>query len=248
MSQLITNNLLIDTTNDPIPLTELGYRVIKTARATYDGGQWNPTTTYNWIPGMFNDYTPLLTTSRVRMTCMIPFARNSGAAHAISSWIFYANSVEQGRHAVMGEHYEDMCTYVWDCASWGATAVTSANATISGTTFTAVGQPTGGAAAFSVGQQLTGTGVALGTIITAGPLTGSAGSPGATWTVNQAQTVTATTITGILPTSGRIGYQMRAHGDDNHEIRPYCTQYWDGGGSVQVCRGQYVIEEYLVGV
>jgi len=41
---------------------------------------------------------------------------------------------------------------------------------------------------------------------------------------------------------------MRAYANDNNEVRPYCTQYWDGGGSVQNCRGQYVIQEYLPGV
>lgn len=169
MSTLITDFISFDPTRDPIPLTELGHRVIKEARATYDGGQWNPDTTYNWIPGMFNDYTPLLATSRIRMTCMIPYARNSGAAHAISHWIFYANSVEQGRHGVSGEHIEDERTYVWDVASWGTA-------------------------------------------------------------------------------SGRIGYQMRSYGNDTHEVRPYCTQHWDGGGSVQNSRGQYVIQEYLPGV
>lgn len=49
-------------------------------------------------------------------------------------------------------------------------------------------------------------------------------------------------------TEGRIGYQMRSHGNDSHEVRPYTTRYWDGGGSSQVCRGQFVIEEYLTGV
>lgn len=169
MSTLITDYLSFDPNSDPIPLTELGHRVVKEARATYDGGQWNPDTSYNWVPGMFNDYTPLLAGSRVRMTCMIPYARNSGSAHGISHWIFYANGVEQGRHGVSGEHHEDMRTYVWDVASWGTA-------------------------------------------------------------------------------SGRIGYQMRAYANDNHEVRPYCTQYWDGGGSVQNSRGQYVIQEYLPGV
>lgn len=167
MSTLITNRILLDPISDvaPTPLTELGYRVVKQARATYDGGQWNPDNNYNWVPGMFNDYTPLLANSRIRMTCMIPFAGNV-AAHAISHWIFYANGVEQGRHGVSGEHYEDQRTYAWDVASWGTS-------------------------------------------------------------------------------SGRIGYQMRAYANDNHEVRPFTTRYWDGVGSTQVCRGQYVIEEYI---
>ena len=81
-----------------------------------------------------------------------------------------------------------------------ATGVTSANATISGTTFTAVGVPTSGAAAFSIGQVLTGSNVAANTYIVAGPLTGTANAAGATWTVSVSQTVAATTITGTLYT------------------------------------------------
>jgi hypothetical protein len=169
MSTLVTDFLSFDPNSDAIPLTELGHRVVKEARAQYTGGLWNPDTTYNWVPGMFSDYVPLLATSRIRMTCMIPYARNSGSAHGISHWIFSANGVEQGRHGISGEHYEDMRTYVWDVASWGTA-------------------------------------------------------------------------------SGRIGYQMRAYANDNHEVRPYCTNYWDGGGSTQNCFGQWVIQEYLPGV
>ena len=169
MSTLITNNLLIDPVSDTsiVPLTELGYRVVKQARATYDSGQWNPDNTYNWVPGMWNDYTPLRADTRVRMTCMIPYAGVSGSAHRISHWIFSANGVERGRHGITGEHIQDMRTYTWDVASWGTTL-------------------------------------------------------------------------------GRIGYQMRAYANDNHEVRPYTTEHWDGGGSQQTCRGQYVIEEYLI--
>jgi hypothetical protein len=84
------------------------------------------------------------------------------------------------------------------------TAVTSANSTIVGTTFTAVGIPTSGLAAFNVGMVLTGTGVATGTYIT-GQLSGTANAAGATWSVSISQNVAATTITGqnftFAPTS-----------------------------------------------
>jgi hypothetical protein len=169
MSTLVTDFLSFDPNSNAIPLTELGHRVVKEARAQYTGGQWNPDNSYNWIPGMFNDYTPLLTTSRIRMTCMIPYAGNSGSAHRISHWIFYANGVELGRHGVSGEHLQDARTFVWDTASWGTS-------------------------------------------------------------------------------SGRMGYQMRAYANDNHEVRVYTTEHWDGGGSQQNCYGQYVIQEYLPGV
>jgi hypothetical protein len=43
--------------------------------------------------------------------------------------------------------------------------------------------------------------------------------------------------------TGRIGLQHRSHGDDGHELRMYTTEYWDGVGSNQNCRGQLIIEE-----
>jgi hypothetical protein len=43
--------------------------------------------------------------------------------------------------------------------------------------------------------------------------------------------------------TGRIGLQHRAHGNDGNEFRMYTTEYWDGVGSNQNCRGQLFIEE-----
>ena len=43
--------------------------------------------------------------------------------------------------------------------------------------------------------------------------------------------------------TGRIGLQHRAHGNDGNELRMYTTEYWDGVGSNQNCRGQLFIEE-----
>lgn len=169
MSTVITNDIQCDYEQPIVPLTELGHRIIKNYRATYTGGQWNPNTTYNWVPGMYTDYAPASSSSRIRVYVQMSYARNSGAAHGISHWIFYANGVERGRHSVSGNHLEDRSCYVWDFPSWGTT-------------------------------------------------------------------------------TGTIGYQMRAYADDNHEVRPHCTQYWDGGGSVQNCYSQLVIEEYLPGV
>ena len=72
----------------------------------------------------------------------------------------------------------------------------SATSTITGTTFTAVGAITG---VFVPGMVLRGTGVTPGTFITA-QLTGATSSTtGSTFSVNQSQTVTSTTITGTTP-------------------------------------------------
>jgi hypothetical protein len=169
MSTVIVDQLAVDEISPLIPLTQLGPRIVKSYRANYTGGQWNPDTNYNWVPGMFYDYTPLLATSRIRVACHIPYA-GPLAAHAISHWIFYSNtSTEQGRHSISGEHLEDYAAYMWDFASWGTSV-------------------------------------------------------------------------------GRIGYQSRSYANDNNEVRVFTTRYWDGGGSTQVCIGQFIIEEYIPGV
>ena len=167
MSTVIVDNLSSDEMvgSDNIPLTELGYRVIKEYTSIYTSGQWNPNNSYAWMPGMYVDYTPLSSSSRIRVYCSVPGA-GVNSAHAISHWIFYRNGTELGRHSVSGQHFEDNNTYTWDMASWGTT-------------------------------------------------------------------------------SGRIGYQMRSYANDNHEVRLYRTRYWNGGGSNQNCRGQFVLYEYL---
>ena len=43
--------------------------------------------------------------------------------------------------------------------------------------------------------------------------------------------------------TGRIGMQNRAHANDSNEVRMYSTEYWDGTGSSQNCKGQLIIEE-----
>ena len=120
MSTLITNSLQLDSDRPPVPLSELGYRIIKDFRQRHTAGEWNPNDTFNWVPGMFNDYTPLREDSRIRVYCTIPQASRN-AAHAIAHWIFFANGVEIGRHNVSGNHYEDNCQYTWDFESWGTT-------------------------------------------------------------------------------------------------------------------------------
>lgn len=47
--------------------------------------------------------------------------------------------------------------------------------------------------------------------------------------------------------SQRIGYQNRAYSDNNHEVRFYYTDYWNGQGSNQTPRGQLIVEEIAGG-
>ncbi len=71
-------------------------------------------------------------------------------------------------------------------------ATTALGGSIAGTTFT---DTTHGSGAFTVGQYLSGTGVTVGTKITA-LVTGTGANGGGTYTVDTSQTVTAQTITG----------------------------------------------------
>jgi plastocyanin len=166
MSKIIVDNIQVDPDQPYLPVSDLWYRPIKTVIETYKAGQWNPDNNYNWIPGMYLDYIPVSARSRIKVTCTIPYV-GLNAAHAISHWIFYANSLEIARHCVSGNHLEDNCTFAYDVGSWGTT-------------------------------------------------------------------------------SARIGYQMRSHANDNNEVRPYTTRYWDGGGSNQNCYGQIFLEEYII--
>ena len=121
MSTVIVDEIYCDPHLAPVPLTQLGHRVIRNYRATYTGGEWDANNSYNWVPGMFYDYTPLSASSRIRCWIHLSYACNVGNAHGISHWIFYANGTEQGRHSISGNHLEDNSVFVWDFASWGTT-------------------------------------------------------------------------------------------------------------------------------
>lgn len=117
MSTLRVNTIQGVTSEITIPLSELRQRTIKDYRSTYNAGSWQPTTSYDWAPGMFFDYTPASASSRIRTTICFSYSHASG--HAISHCIFYSNGTEQGRHSIAGQSPEHRHTYVWDFASWG---------------------------------------------------------------------------------------------------------------------------------
>ena len=119
MSTLVTDTISPDPNLAPLSLDQLRRRVIREKRFTYTGGGWRNNNTFNWVPGAFDDYTPLSASSRIRGYWTLPVARWVGAAHSISHWIFYANGVEQGKHSLSGHHLEHRATYVWDFPSWG---------------------------------------------------------------------------------------------------------------------------------
>lgn len=120
MSTLKVDNLYGDNIERPIEVSRLDHCIIKSYHADYTQGQWNPGTSFAWVPGQFVDYTPASGSSRIRVYCQIPMG-GINAAHAISHWIFYANGNEIGRHNASGNHYEENLTYTWDFASWGTT-------------------------------------------------------------------------------------------------------------------------------
>lgn len=121
MSKVIVDNLQVHPDSPYIPVSDLWHRPIKTIITTYTGGQWNPDTNYNWVPGMYYDYTPVNPRSRIKVACAIPYV-GLNSAHGISSWIFYGNGVEIARHSVSGNHIEDKTTYTYDIGSWGNTS------------------------------------------------------------------------------------------------------------------------------
>ena len=103
-----------------IPVKELETRVIQFNQSVYTGGEWNPTTTYQWIPGGFFDFTPRRADSRIRFTARIPWAWVS-ASHAISNWYFYANGVLYWYWSESGTHIENGKSFQFEVPSWGTT-------------------------------------------------------------------------------------------------------------------------------
>jgi len=104
-----------------VPARELKQRVIQYYQAEYTGGEWNPDTTYNWIPGAFRDFTPIRADSRIRYTMRLPFAWVA-AIHAISNFYFWANNVLYWYWSESGTYIENGKSYQFEVPSWGTTS------------------------------------------------------------------------------------------------------------------------------
>jgi hypothetical protein len=104
-----------------IPARDLKQRVIQYYQNVYTGGEWNPDTTYTWVPGAFVDFTPRRADSRIKYTMRMPFAWVS-ASHAISNWYFYANGVLLWYWSESGTHIETGRTLEFETPSWGTTS------------------------------------------------------------------------------------------------------------------------------
>lgn len=101
-----------------IPVEELQVRVIQYYNAVYAGGEWNPNTSYNWVPGAFYDFTPRRADSRINFKMRLPMAWVA-ASHAIQHFTFFANGVSYWSWSETGTHHENGKTYQFEVPSWG---------------------------------------------------------------------------------------------------------------------------------
>lgn len=118
MSILKTDNIQAGYGQQTIPLAELEQRTVQSYYNSYTGGAYEPSTTYDWVPGLNVDFTPIRSDTRLRATLRFNFSFVN--AVPILHLIFYANGVEIGRHNLGGQYQEQRHVYVWDIASWGA--------------------------------------------------------------------------------------------------------------------------------
>lgn len=103
-----------------IPVKDFSTRVIQYVTQEYTGGSWNPDNNYNWVPGAHYDFTPKRADSVIRFTARIP-AYRSNAAHAISSWRFYANGVLLYQFSESETYYENGRVWEFEAPSWSTT-------------------------------------------------------------------------------------------------------------------------------
>ena len=132
-------------------------------------------------------------------TWVQPFNKNHSGVTAATAGVWYDMAKGAGNpnwDALLGSGTNLTFQPVSDSTLvTAATAATSGS--ISGTTFT---DTTHGNGRFTVGMELTGSGVTAGTVITALG-TGTGANNGGTYTVNISQTVTSQTITGTARAS-----------------------------------------------
>jgi hypothetical protein len=101
-----------------VPVSELKTRVIQYYQAEYSGGEWNPDNNYNWVPGMFYDFTPRRSDTRIKFTARLAEAWVA-AGHAISHYYFVAAGTVYYYWSTSGTHIENGKTYEFEVPSWG---------------------------------------------------------------------------------------------------------------------------------
>lgn len=74
--------------------------------------------TYNWVPGLYYDYTPLSSSSKLKFSCSWGTGW-TGNSHQISHYIFFANNVDTCRYNDSGYYPESMNYFQFFVNSWG---------------------------------------------------------------------------------------------------------------------------------
>jgi hypothetical protein len=117
----VTVDYISNTSNTvTIPVSELKRRVVQFYQEEYTSGEWNPTTTYDWVPGLYHDFTPKRSDTRIKFTVRYAEAW-SNSTHAISNWYLYANNIIYYQWSSSGTHIENGKTYEFEVPSWGTT-------------------------------------------------------------------------------------------------------------------------------
>lgn len=102
-----------------ISISNMQRRVIQRTSQTYRSGYWRADNSYYWIPGMFVEFRPLRSDSRISLSFSIP-TRDYGSAHMIMHYIMYIDDQEQMRFTRGGHHVENAHAIDWEIPSWGA--------------------------------------------------------------------------------------------------------------------------------
>lgn len=118
MGTLTLDTLSNTTGSFSIPVKDIETRVIQRYISTYTSGEWNPDNTLTWAPGGYVDFTPKRSDSKILYSWRAPHSY-SNAAHAISTWKFYANGIQYNVHSVSGNYIQNGNTYTWEVPSWG---------------------------------------------------------------------------------------------------------------------------------
>lgn len=110
-----------------------GKLLLNSVETDYTGGQVTLANTYKWINGLFYDYTPVSSTSKITVRCRWLVSRNADAS-TISHWRFYEgvdNGFSTGAEGNYAENVdlrfgvtattssENLLTFEHTCGSWG---------------------------------------------------------------------------------------------------------------------------------
>jgi hypothetical protein len=107
-----------------------GKHLINRVEYPYTAGVWNSTTTNTWVPGLYVDYTPLSSTSKIRLYLEFTVGFNAGSGH-IGHYMTYigadngltgatGNYLQSNFTPISGQTSEERVSMQIPCDSWGA--------------------------------------------------------------------------------------------------------------------------------